>query len=80
MYFLTDGKVIFLLILRIKQYRDGRLHGGIFLGFSPAVDVGERIDIPPFQKFIGWDVVMCGVGHMFFGEMPRALCPKSSMA
>ena len=39
---------------------------GIFRGFIPAVDIDERIDVPPFQKFIGWDVVMCRVKAYVF--------------
>ena len=39
---------------------------GIFRGFIPAVDIDERIDVPPFQQFIGWHMVMCRVKAYVF--------------
>ena len=47
--------------------------GGIFRRLCPAVDVNQRIDIPAFQQFIGWDVVMCGVKADIFRGQPAQM-------
>ena len=44
--------------------------GGIIRRLCPAVDVNQRSDIPAFQQFIGWDVVMCTVKADIFGGQP----------
>ena len=45
----------------VAGFIEGDAGRGIFRRFCPSVDINEGIDIPVFQQFIGWDVVMCGV-------------------
>lgn len=54
----------------------GNVCFGIFRRLCPAVDVNECIDIPAFQQFIGWDVVMCGVKADIFRGQPEQMPSK----
>ena len=64
----------------IPGFIKGNVCGGIFRRFCPAIDVNQRIDIPAFQQFIGWDVVVSGIKADIFREQPAEMRLKSSMA
>lgn len=68
---LAEGMAVFI---------EGNIIRGVFGSFCPAIDVDESIDVPVFEQLVSGDVVMCGIKTDIFGERPKQLRPKSSMA